>query len=279
MSENGPPDTLTAEELVHHFANRPAPEKIVDLPESMHIAGEKYKKIRIVIPPEKAEADSRFDALTQVRGELKKRYGREIKTDDLEPKIVQDLVGDRCAKEMLARCIFAPQSAGTIGDSDKPILKRVFMSADHIEQSMHSDEIAILYALMMSVMRELGPRQSVLIQDKETLQLWVDRLKEGAWSLGPLEWLALADLQELCCAALRLLATYADSGLPLLSESFEESLRGLISTQTNSDLGNTFSGEPAESSVPSTNETLGIEPGETISADKALELAAKLRRP
>lgn len=279
MSENGPPDTLTAEELVHHLSHRPAPEKVSDLPEMMHLAGEPYKKIKIVIPPDSADTSARFDALTYVRSELKKRLKREVVSDDLEPEIVKNLVGDRCAKEMLARVLFAPGDYGTLGDSDKPIMKRIFASADHIEQTLHPDEIRILFDIFVRIRHELGPRPSVLTQDKAVLQEWIDRLKEGAWSLGPLVWLALADVQELCLSALRLLATYQELGLPLLSEQFEESLHGLASTRANSDSDNISSGEPAENLSPSTNDDspLGLT-AEAITPEQAFELAAKLRR-
>ena len=275
----GPPETCTAEELVQRLANRPAPEKIVDLPESMSVLGESLAKVKIVIQPDNAHSAASMAALAHVRERLGKLYKREIKTDDLEPQIVKDLVGDRCAKEMLARSLYAPGDAGTIGDSEKKINRPLFMGADHIESLMHSDEIAILYDLFLTVSDELGPRAHVLTQDPEVLRQWIDRLKEGAWSLGPLVWLALADVRELCLSALRLLATYEALGLPLLTEKFQESLRGLVSTQPISDSVNTSSGEPAENSAPSTDEGLGIEPGESITVEKAYELAAKLRRP
>lgn len=280
MSAKGPPDTLTAEELVQHLANRTAPEKIVDLPESMCVLGETLKKIKIVIQPDNAHSAASMAALAHVRERLGKLYKREIKTDDLEPQIVKDLVGDRCAKEMLARSLYAPGDSGTIGDSEKKINRRLFVSADQIEELLHSDEIAILYDLFLTVSDEIGPRQHVLSQDPEVLQMWISRLKEGAWSLGPLAWLALADVRELCLSALRLLATYEENGLPLLTQSFLESLRGLASIQANSAEDNTSSGESAENSSRSTDdETLGIESGESITVEKAYELAAKLRRP
>lgn len=277
MSDLGPLDTLTAEELCHHLAHRPAPEKVVDLPEMEHLAGEPYKKIKFVIPPDSADSAARIDALCHIRNELKKRYKREIVADDLEPQIVKNLVGDRCAKEMLARVLFAPVDLGTIGDTDQPIRKRVFTSADHIESTLHPDVIAILFGLFCTVRRELGPRPSVA-DDPQTLQEWIDRLKEGAWSLGPLEWLASVDLQELCCLAIRLLSDLLDCGLPLLSPQFMDSLRGLVSTQTSSDSDSGSSGEPVENSIQSTDELLGIPSDENLTAEKALELATKLRR-
>jgi hypothetical protein len=277
---NGPPDSLTAEELAQYLANRPAPEKTVDLPESMNVEREKLNKIKFIIPADSVSQAARFDALCHVRSILAKRYGRDIKADDLEPSIVQDLIGDRCAKETLARVTFAPIEGETLGDTNKKNARRIFLSADHLEQTLQSEEIKILFDLWLITQNELGPRASVLTHEKDIQQLWIDKLKAGAWSLGPLAWLALADARELACSALKTIEEYQRLGLPLLDPSFLESLRGLVSTPVNSDLDSISSGEPAENSSPSTqNETLGIAPDESITPEKALELAAKLRRP
>jgi hypothetical protein len=246
----------------------------------MHIEGEQYRKVKVVIPPDAADTAARMDAIAHIRRELKKRYGREITSDDLAPDIVsKELVGDRAAKEMLARVLYAPLIGETLGDTNKTIQpKRLFIDADHVERVMHPDEIAILFAVFTMVRHELGPRPAVLNREPELLQKWINRLKEGAWSLGPLRWLALADLEELCCSALQLLSDLVDSGPLLLTQQYLESLHGLESTQANSDSDSISSGEPAETSTQSTGETLGIDASEPLTVEKAFELAQKLRR-
>jgi hypothetical protein len=132
-----------------------------------------------------------------VREEFEKRYKRAPTSDDLSSPAMTALIGDASGKELLARCCFEPDP---IPGTEKYI--RMFPDGNYLSKALSAEEIAVLFFQFQVICLELGPREQTLLTNPNVLRMWVERVKDAGWSMGPLSSLAWLDLAELCLYSL-----------------------------------------------------------------------------
>lgn len=169
---------------------RPRPSRVVGFP------GNDSIRVRLMVPSDLDKAEAGMAGELLVRQQFVKLHKREPTADDLHSPASQAAIGDQSARELLARCCFEEQE---IGLCQYP---RMFPNGGFISQACTAEEVAILFFELNIVEQELGPRTHVLLSDPTILRMWVDKLKEKAWSAAPLSSLAWLDLAELCRSCL-----------------------------------------------------------------------------
>lgn len=261
MSE--PPRHLSDEELVSALATRPRPSRIVDFP------GLENGRVRIMVPVMRDHQEARSLAEATVRKELKYRLNREPTADDLSSHVSQQLIGDETAMELMSRCCWSVEPIGGGGEDGRPpVYKRLFADAAWLRNNLDADQIAILFTEWQLVVRECGPRYSTL--SESDLDLWIERLKAGAWTLGPLAFMDSLDLAELCLSACKEISELRSSGSPTPESPSGNSPSSSESTSDSSPTGTTSFGGPAGNSAPGTSDL--------ISLDEATAIARSLPR-
>lgn len=218
----GPPESMTAEELVAALCERPAPSRVVPFP-AKHIdrdGGQLPKAIkanvRIMMVDPFDISRAKVKAVGHVKKLLTTKGGREPTAADLDSTYAQELRNDWLTAEMVSLCTWSENPANS--DPDKPVYERIFMGGaeqvmDPKKGGLFSDEIAVLFTNYMTMELELGPREQVLLEGNDvTLNLWLERIKRGLWSLSPFSSLAFQDLAELTLLAFRKIDQNLQSG-------------------------------------------------------------------
>ena len=228
----GPPENISDEALVAYLLERPAPSRVVPFPakegeDPRAIAGQVRAEVRIVLVDPIEVSKAKAKTIERIRGFLQSQAGkREIDSGDMNTRYANEMYNDWLTAEMVSLCTWSVQHVNA--DPSKPIYKRLFPHGapqvmDPKRGGLYSDEIAILFTKYMVAELELGPRNQVLFANNDSfLNMWIEKLKRGMWSLDPFSSLAFQDLAELCSAALQRLDKAVRSGsvtldLPYLS--------------------------------------------------------------
>jgi hypothetical protein len=269
MFNQGPPANIQPSSLAAALMGRPRPSRVIQPWQGNET------RIRIIVPAELEHAEAKLAAEQIVREEFKKRYKREPTADDLNSPANAAAIGDASGKEILARCCFEPDP---FPGTDKYI--RIFPHGNYLSQALSAEEISILFFQFQLACIELGPREQTLLTNPEVIRMWIERVKDKAWSMAPLSSLAWVDLAELCLYSLiriqKLESTgpgdEADSQPPSSVSTGESDLGNSVELTTSS--GGSVSSTSQSTPVISAEELL---PTESV-AKAAEKLVRKTRK-
>lgn len=249
------------------LASRDPASDTVDFPLRREIdnvaSGKPIQKIRMVILKARDKIESKRQAGKLIREQFRSDFGRVPTADDLNAFDVQRQFDDLLACEILQRCCRNVKRANSEGPAVYPA---IFASADWLRDNLTSEELGVLFRLYIQTELTCGASEQVLDDDPATLKIWVDRLKKGLWSVSPFSRLDSASLEELLLSFAKMADRLESYGLPILDPQFLSLLSSLTSSPLTLPEDISSSGEPQESSTPT-----------TISAAEALRLARELR--
>lgn len=270
---SGPPDNVEAAELWRKLHEFPQPSEIVDFPRAYPkghpLAGKPLQKVRIQVLCEEQHDEARLRAHHHLKEE------RKLKLEDMAGEAASSVLGDATAVELLALAVMTVEPIkGT--DDDRPRYRRMFSRGEDIRKALTADEVAALFAMYLQVQRAYGPHSRSVASDDD-LNWWIKKLAEGGqfYPLASLDLPALAELTS-CLAqrahTLSLILESQLSGSPNTSESDLKSFG----------IGTGFFGAPPASDAETGGESsddpvTGLGPGETLSAEAAAAIAAKLK--
>lgn len=268
---NLPPD-IPADELVARLASRDMPSRVIDFP-YREGAGNTSGQLRIIILMAMDKTMAKGEAGRITREQLRLDLKREPTAEDMSTDYARDMLNDVLAACLICRFARSRDPIGATGEERRTTYGRIFRSPEWVLNHLSSDEIAILMLEYQILEVEDGPREQVLVDDPFILQMWIDKLKRGAWALGPFASCAFLDLAELTRFALRRIEEAQSLGCRILDPQFMNSLSSSMSASETSEPDTTSSGSSPENSAPIPTPDLP----ETITVAEAQKRARKLR--
>lgn len=228
MSNLGPPKHLSDEQLVAQLLERPAPSRVVPFPAKRDIPGAINGEVRLIMIDPVEGSRQKAKTAELVRSLLQSQSdGREITSADMATPHAREMYNDWLTAAYVALATWSVDPVG--GTPEQPVYRALFPKGarqvmDPKKGGLYSDEIAILFTSYMTMELELGPRAQVLCTGNDMyLNMWIEKVKAGAWSLDPFSSLASQDLAELCLQALRKIDHHVQSGSITLDLPFSTS--------------------------------------------------------
>lgn len=267
-----PPTDIDASELFLRLQERPKPSAVFPFPHTVADSTGKKNSIgdvRIFVLDD--------DELTDVAFAVR-RWGQEKLKDGVGviAEMDKDTLGDRRAKEILARAVHEDQVIGGTEDMPGgPKYKRMFVNADSLG-ILTATELELLFGAYLVTQIQFGPTDASFQDDREVNE-WVNRLKEG----GGRFLLALLQSHQRDDLLLSLIQRLADTS-QVLQEYFEGSktdsqlsnlLKSLEFLHTSWRAGIDYYTEHA---VPSTETQSDVD--RIITQEDALAAAMKVRQ-
>jgi hypothetical protein len=183
-----PPKDVKPSELFRKLCEIPRPSEVVDFPRKDPETGEPVGKVRVQVLTMVQHDDARMKAYHWLKDQKK------VNKEDLESTLLQEVYGDRVAREVLAMCCLTENPiAGTV-EAGKPKYGRLFRNAGDLD-TLSADELTVLFTTYEMVQNKYGPNAANIESDEE-LNAWIEVLSEGAatFPLAGRSWHQLASL-------------------------------------------------------------------------------------
>lgn len=270
---SGPPDNVEAAELWRKLHEFPQPSEVVDFPrrypKGHPQAGQPLQKIRIQVLCEEQHDEARLRAHHHLKEE------RKLKLEDMAGEAASSVLGDATAVELLALAVMTVEPIkGT--DDERPRYRRMFAKGEDIRKALTADEVAALFAMYLQVQRAYGPHSRTVGSDDD-LNWWIKKLAEGGqyYPLASLDLPALAELTSSLAARAHSLSLSLESQLSILPPTLASDLKSF-------GIGTGYFGAQPESGAETGGESsddavTGLAPGETLTAEAAAAIAARLK--
>lgn len=281
-----PPEDLSPEELWVKLQECPRPTEVVDFPRKDPATGRPLSRIRIQVLTVDEHTKARMEGRRKVMEEHK------VASSDLDDVVMREIVSDACAKEALKLACLAVKPF----DERASVKRYPYMFAtDERLSALTSDEVVTLFNAYTLVQQKYGPFSENITTDDE-YNAWIRVLTEGAryHFLARKSLLQLAELSIGLARRAYVLSLIVES---LLADSQSISaadlkslgigtswFTGLRLTSTGAGFGLSSSHIDVEPELGETEEDLddvlsealyGIEPGEAITIERAVELAKR----
>ena len=171
----GPPTDISAKELFLELST-PKPGEDFDFPRK-NASGKPVARLRIQVLSMKEHEQARVDA----HKKLKAKY--LLKEEDMNGITMREVHGDAVAREVLAAaCRRTDPTEGSEQSDTGVSYPRAFRDADHINDSLTSNEILTLFHAYLLVQEKYAPFETSA-ETAEDLNRWVQRLEEGGSEL------------------------------------------------------------------------------------------------
>lgn len=272
----GPPPDVPAAELFQKLQETPRPSEVVNFPRRT-ATGKPIDTTRIQVLKAEDHDKARIRAVQRVKAEHK------VTEDDLKHPMVDAVVRDYAAREVLQMACLSEKSHGEHGG--KPFFPLVFRDAKDIGEMLSGEEVAVLFQAYLLVQAKYGPFERN-VQTEQDLSDWIKRLVEGAREY-PLQHLSSAHWAELASFLARRAHTLSVI-LECLLPSLPPTLKSRLASFS---LGTGFFGKPPASTPKTGSETSqgsGEEPerdaremlrlsGAPITVEEAAAMAGRLK--
>lgn len=166
---SGPPD-IEPSELFLKLLERPKPSAVFPFPRTDD-HGEPVFDVRVFVLNERELGECKMAA---------RRWGQEKLKDGVGiiAEMDKDSLGDRLAKEILARSVHEDRVIGGTDDMvGGPKYHRMFAGADDIDE-LTADELALLYGAYRTAQQHFGPTDHSF-EDEGEVNSWIAKLQEG----------------------------------------------------------------------------------------------------
>lgn len=257
-----PPDDVEPSDLFLKLLERPKPSCTFPFPRTDE-SGDPVFDVRVFVLNERELGECKMAVRKWGKEKLKDGTGIIAEMD-------KDTLGDRLAKEILARSVHENKQIPNTEDMPGgPRYKRLFVNADSIDE-LTADEMAMLYGAYLTTQQKYGPLDDSFQSDAEVNE-WVKRLKEG----GGHFLLSLLQSHQRDALLLKLVERVSTTSSLLLSsplENFPESWESLLEAYL---AGIDSSTELAAESTDYQSET---ETKRVITKEEALAAAREVRR-
>jgi hypothetical protein len=265
-----PPEDIEPDDLFLQLQARPKPSMVFPFPWMVRDSKgreESVGNVRIFVLNDEELGEVFFAVRRWAAEKLKDGVGIIAEMD-------KDMLGDRRAKEILARAVHRDQMISGTEDADGgPRYKRLFVNADSL-RVLTATELELLFGSYLVAQLKFGPTDSSFQDDRE-VNAWVNRLAEGGANF------LLALLQSHQRDALLLSLVQRESTLSSILQTYFEGqktdsqlsslLRSLESLHADWHAGIASSTEPAaESTETPSDDDRVITPEEAMAAAREM---------
>ena len=264
---SGPPTDVSPSDLFLKLQQTPRPSEVVNFPRRTS-DGKPIGTTRIQVLKAEDHDEARVKATQKVKA------AHKVTEEDLRHPMVDAVVRDYAAREVLAMACLSEKSHGEI--NGKPFFPRIFADGKSVGDLLSGDEVAVLFQAYLLVQAKFGPFERN-VQTEQDLSDWIKRLVEGAAEF-PLQHLSSAHWAELASFLARRAFTLSVI-LECLWESLPPTLKSRLGTYS---LGTGFFGKPPANTPEAGLETLPESdlrklPEVEITVEDAAEIARRLK--